>query len=127
MHREHNLPICLWGNVRMRAGKMDGKEEERTFLLIWLQSHFSPPCIHVSGFTPGAKDLFKQENYLALYRLPSDEMVKETMLGKLSSITKRRPPLSHMINLFVKDTTTSKAASFFGHPERGWEMCRWAW
>ncbi|XP_053231853.1 transmembrane protein 94 isoform X1 [Podarcis raffonei] len=59
------------------------------------------------GFTPGAKELFKQENYLALYRLPSDEMVKETMLGKLSFITKRRPPLSHMISLFVKDTTTS--------------------
>ena len=53
---------------------------------------------------------------MALYRLPSDEMVKETILGKLSSITKRRPPLSHMINLFVKDTTTSKAAPFFGHP-----------
>uniref|UniRef100_A0A8B9SV30 Transmembrane protein 94 n=1 Tax=Anas platyrhynchos TaxID=8839 RepID=A0A8B9SV30_ANAPL len=64
------------------------------------------------GFTPGAKDLFKQENYLALYRLPSDEMVKETMLGKLSSITKRRPPLSHMINLFVKDTTTSTEQMF---------------
>ncbi|XP_077183955.1 transmembrane protein 94 isoform X3 [Paroedura picta] len=59
------------------------------------------------GFTPGAKELFKQENYLALYRLPSDEMVKEMMLGKLSFITKRRPPLSHMISLFVKDTTTS--------------------
>lgn len=53
---------------------------------------------------------------MALYRLPSDEMVKETILGKLSSITKRRPPLSHMINLFVKDTTTSKAAPFFGQP-----------
>ncbi|XP_053938904.1 transmembrane protein 94 isoform X2 [Cuculus canorus] len=64
------------------------------------------------GFTPGAKDLFKQENYLALYRLPSDEMVKETILGKLSSITKRRPPLSHMINLFVKDTTTSTEQMF---------------
>ncbi|XP_032648821.1 transmembrane protein 94 isoform X3 [Chelonoidis abingdonii] len=59
------------------------------------------------GFTPGAKELFKQENHLALYRLPTDEMVKETVLGKLSSITKRRPPLSHMISLFVKDTTTS--------------------
>ncbi|XP_044309887.1 transmembrane protein 94 isoform X1 [Varanus komodoensis] len=59
------------------------------------------------GFTPGAKELFKQENYLALYRLPSDEVVKEVMLGKLSLVTKRRPPLSHMICLFVKDTTTS--------------------
>lgn len=45
---------------------------------------------------------------MALYRLPSDEMVKEVMLGKLSFVTKRRPPLSHMISLFVKDTTTSK-------------------
>ncbi|XP_051851060.1 transmembrane protein 94 isoform X8 [Antechinus flavipes] len=59
------------------------------------------------GFTPGAKELFKQENHLALYRLPSAEMVKETALGKLSRVTKRRPPLSHMISLFIKDTTTS--------------------
>ncbi|XP_062937507.1 transmembrane protein 94 isoform X5 [Cynocephalus volans] len=59
------------------------------------------------GFTPGAKDLFKQENHLALYRLPSAETVKETSLGRLSCVTKRRPPLSHMISLFIKDTTTS--------------------
>lgn len=59
------------------------------------------------GFTPGAKELFKHENHLALYRLPSAESVKETSLGRLSCATKRRPPLSHMISLFIKDTTTS--------------------
>nr|XP_033817348.1 transmembrane protein 94 isoform X2 [Geotrypetes seraphini] len=58
------------------------------------------------GFTPGAKDLFMQENHLVFYRLPSDEMVKETLGGKLSCATKRKPPLSHMISLFVKDNTT---------------------
>lgn len=60
------------------------------------------------GFTPGAKELFKQENHLALYRLPSAETVKETSLGRPSCVTKRRPPLSHMISLFIKDTATSK-------------------
>eukprot|EP00074_Homo_sapiens_P101236 XP_016880939.1 transmembrane protein 94 isoform X18 [Homo sapiens] len=60
------------------------------------------------GFTPGAKELFKQENHLALYRLPSAETMKETSLGRLSCVTKRRPPLSHMISLFIKDTTTSE-------------------
>nr|XP_045014063.1 transmembrane protein 94 isoform X5 [Jaculus jaculus] len=59
------------------------------------------------GFTPGAKELFKQENHLALYRLPSAETVKETSLGRPSYVTKRRPPLSHMISLFIKDTATS--------------------
>ncbi|KAM7334585.1 hypothetical protein ACRRTK_007905 [Alexandromys fortis] len=59
------------------------------------------------GFTPGAKELFKQENHLALYRLPSAETVKETALGRPSCVTKRRPPLSHMISLFIKDTATS--------------------
>nr|XP_013002442.1 transmembrane protein 94 isoform X9 [Cavia porcellus] len=59
------------------------------------------------GFTPGAKELFKQENHLALYRLPSAETMKETSLGRPSCVTKRRPPLSHMISLFIKDTTTS--------------------
>ncbi|XP_069510906.1 transmembrane protein 94 isoform X3 [Ambystoma mexicanum] len=59
------------------------------------------------GFTPGAKELFQQENHLAMYLLPSDEMVKETILGKLSSVTKRRPPLSHMISLFMRDTISN--------------------
>ncbi|XP_069056247.1 transmembrane protein 94 isoform X2 [Pleurodeles waltl] len=59
------------------------------------------------GFTPGAKELFQQENHLAMYLLPSDEMVKETILGKLSSVAKRRPPLSHMISLFIRDTISS--------------------
>lgn len=134
MNTEHSSPTNCCGGVRMSTGKVGGTESgEGTSLLHWLEPDFPPPCVHVSGFTPGAKDLFKQENYLALYRLPSDEMVKETILGKLSSITKRRPPLSHMINLFVKDTTTSKAAFFFGHslgtggafPQRAQKMSGW--
>lgn len=66
------------------------------------------PFIVPTGFTPGAKELFKQENHLALYRLPSAETVKETLLGRPSCVTKRRPPLSHMISLFIKDTATSE-------------------
>lgn len=67
---------------------------------------FIHPSTHPTGFTPGAKELFKQGNHLALYRLPSAETMKETSLGRLSCVTKRRPPLSHMISLFIKDTTT---------------------
>lgn len=68
-----------------------------------------PECLPPpAGFTPGAKELFKQENHLALYRLPSAETMKESSLGRLSCVTKRRPPLSHMISLFIKDTTTSE-------------------
>ncbi|KAG8446140.1 hypothetical protein GDO86_013849 [Hymenochirus boettgeri] len=59
------------------------------------------------GFTPGAKDLFKLHNHVALYHLPSEEMVKETLLSKLAMSAKRTPPLSHMISLFVKDVTTN--------------------
>ncbi|XP_064423623.1 transmembrane protein 94 isoform X2 [Latimeria chalumnae] len=58
------------------------------------------------GFTPGAKELFKQENHIALYQLPTDEIAKEPLPRKVSFITKRRPPLSHMLSLFVRDTTT---------------------
>lgn len=65
-------------------------------------------CPPPAGFTPGAKELYKQENHLALYRLPSAETMKESSLGRLSCVTKRRPPLSHMISLFIKDTTTSE-------------------
>lgn len=76
-----------------------------------------------TGFTPGAKELFKQENHLALYRLPSAETVKETSLGRPSCVTKRRPPLSHMISLFIKDTATSKPHFSPGasrHTSQGW-------
>ncbi|KAG9473645.1 hypothetical protein GDO78_004119 [Eleutherodactylus coqui] len=59
------------------------------------------------GFTPGAKDLFKLQNHIALYHLPSEEPVKETLLSKLPTGAKRKPPLSHMISLFVRDVTTN--------------------
>ncbi|XP_075702067.1 transmembrane protein 94 isoform X2 [Rhinoderma darwinii] len=59
------------------------------------------------GFTPGAKELFKLQNHVALYSLPSEEPVKETLLTKLPTGAKRKPPLSHMISLFVRDVTTN--------------------
>uniref|UniRef100_A0A4W3GK90 Transmembrane protein 94 n=1 Tax=Callorhinchus milii TaxID=7868 RepID=A0A4W3GK90_CALMI len=59
------------------------------------------------GFTPGAKELFKQENHLTMYQLPTVEVVKEIVPRRLSYVTKRRPPLSHLISLFVRDTLTS--------------------
>uniref|UniRef100_UPI00398ED41F transmembrane protein 94 isoform X2 n=1 Tax=Pristiophorus japonicus TaxID=55135 RepID=UPI00398ED41F len=59
------------------------------------------------GFTPGAKELFKQENHLTMYQLPTAEMVKEPVPRRLLYVTKRRPPLSHMISLFVRDTMTN--------------------
>ncbi|XP_069785124.1 transmembrane protein 94 isoform X3 [Narcine bancroftii] len=58
------------------------------------------------GFTPGAKELFKQENHLTMYQLPTAEMIKEPVPRRLLNVTKRRPPLSHMISLFVRDTLT---------------------
>uniref|UniRef100_W5N072 Transmembrane protein 94 n=1 Tax=Lepisosteus oculatus TaxID=7918 RepID=W5N072_LEPOC len=59
------------------------------------------------GFTPGAKDLFKLENHLVLYQLPSAEATKEAIPRKLNHFNKRQPPLSHLISLFVRDTTTN--------------------
>ncbi|XP_066560947.1 transmembrane protein 94 [Amia ocellicauda] len=58
------------------------------------------------GFTPGAKELFKQENHLTLYQLPSAEVAKDAP-RKLLHFTKRQPPMSHLISLFVRDTTTN--------------------
>nr|XP_040033370.1 transmembrane protein 94 isoform X1 [Gasterosteus aculeatus aculeatus] len=55
------------------------------------------------GFTPGARELFKQENHLALYQLPSGEKTKEFTSRHLHYFTKRQPPLSHLISLFVRD------------------------
>lgn len=67
----------------------------------------------MSGFTPGARELFKHENHLALYQLPSGEKAKESAPRRLHHFTKRQPPISHLISLFVRDSTTSMANFFF--------------
>lgn len=59
------------------------------------------------GFTPGARELFKQENHLALYQLPSGEKTKELTSRRLHYFTKRQPPLSHLISLFVRDSSSN--------------------
>jgi len=66
----------------------------------------------MSGFTPGARELFKHENHLALYQLPSGEKAKESAPRRLHHFTKRQPPISHLISLFVRDSTTSTALFF---------------
>ncbi|XP_028331237.1 transmembrane protein 94 isoform X2 [Gouania willdenowi] len=59
------------------------------------------------GFTPGARELFKQENHLALYQLPSGEKTKELSSRRLHYFTKRQPPISHLISLFVRDSSSN--------------------
>ncbi|XP_028263978.1 transmembrane protein 94 isoform X1 [Parambassis ranga] len=59
------------------------------------------------GFTPGARELFKQENHLALYQLPSGEKTKEFTSRRLHYSTKRQPPISHLISLFVRDSSSN--------------------
>ncbi|XP_078793143.1 transmembrane protein 94 isoform X2 [Oryzias latipes] len=59
------------------------------------------------GFTPGARELFKQENHLALYKLPSREKTKELATRRLHYFTRRQPPISHLISLFVRDSSSN--------------------
>ncbi|CAF90400.1 unnamed protein product, partial [Tetraodon nigroviridis] len=59
------------------------------------------------GFTPGARELFKQENHLALYQLPSGEKAKEFSSRQLHCFTKRQSPISHLISLFVRDSSSN--------------------
>uniref|UniRef100_A0A4W6ENF3 Transmembrane protein 94 n=1 Tax=Lates calcarifer TaxID=8187 RepID=A0A4W6ENF3_LATCA len=59
------------------------------------------------GFTPGARELFKQENHLALYQLPSGEKTKELTSRHLHYFIKRQPPMSHLISLFVRDSSSN--------------------
>lgn len=67
-------------------------------------------CVYMclSGFTPGARELFKRENHLALYQLPSGEKTKEFAPRRLHFI-KRQPPISHLISLFVRDSSSSES------------------
>ncbi|KAM4624186.1 transmembrane protein 94 isoform 2-T2 [Polymixia lowei] len=81
------------------------------------ESHGSVLPVHVPwglcelsrliGFTPGARELFKQENHLALYQLPSGEKTKESAPRRLNHFTKRQPPISHLISLFVRDSSSN--------------------
>lgn len=64
------------------------------------------------GFTPGARELFKQENHLALYQLPSGEKAKEYTSRHLHCFIKRQPPISHLISLFVRDSSSSESVIF---------------
>uniref|UniRef100_A0A8C7QMH0 Transmembrane protein 94 n=1 Tax=Oncorhynchus mykiss TaxID=8022 RepID=A0A8C7QMH0_ONCMY len=59
------------------------------------------------GFTPGARELFKQENHLALYQLPCGEKAKESVPRRLHNFTKRQPPISHLISLFIRDSSSN--------------------
>ncbi|KAK5895558.1 hypothetical protein CgunFtcFv8_009242 [Champsocephalus gunnari] len=59
------------------------------------------------GFTPGARELFRQENHLALHQLPSGEKNKELSSRRLHYFTKRQPPISHLISLFVRDSSSN--------------------
>lgn len=59
------------------------------------------------GFTPGARELFQQENHLALYQLPSGEKTKEITSHHLHYFPKRQPTISHLISLFVQDSSSN--------------------
>ncbi|XP_049614468.1 endoplasmic reticulum magnesium-transporting P-type ATPase [Syngnathus scovelli] len=58
------------------------------------------------GFTPGAREMFEQESHLALYQLPTGDMPKDVPSHRLHYFTKRQPPISHMISLFVRDSSS---------------------
>ncbi|XP_061764603.1 transmembrane protein 94 isoform X1 [Nerophis ophidion] len=58
------------------------------------------------GFTPGARELFKQESHLALYQMPTGENAKDLPSRRLHYFTKRQPPISHLLSLFVRDSSS---------------------
>ncbi|XP_046888146.1 transmembrane protein 94 isoform X4 [Hypomesus transpacificus] len=57
------------------------------------------------GFTPGARGLFRQENHLALYQLPEDPH-QESGPRRAQLFIKRQLPISHLISLLVKDSSS---------------------
>uniref|UniRef100_A0A8C4ZWX8 Transmembrane protein 94 n=1 Tax=Gadus morhua TaxID=8049 RepID=A0A8C4ZWX8_GADMO len=60
------------------------------------------------GFTPGARELFKQENHLAMYQMPSAEkMCDPAPRRPTNHFTKRQPPISHIMSLFVRDSSSN--------------------
>uniref|UniRef100_A0A3Q4NAW6 Transmembrane protein 94 n=1 Tax=Neolamprologus brichardi TaxID=32507 RepID=A0A3Q4NAW6_NEOBR len=88
---------------------------------------FSSFCLCLSGFTPGARELFKQENHLTLYQLPSGEKTKEFTSHRLHYFTKRQPPISHLISLFVRDSSSSESMLSHGSADLILEACTDFW
>ncbi|XP_017292535.1 transmembrane protein 94 isoform X1 [Kryptolebias marmoratus] len=80
------------------------------------------------GFTPGARELFKQENYLALYQLPSGEKTKELTSRHLHYFIKRQPPISHLLSLCVRDSSSNNVQMLsHGSAELILEACSDFW
>uniref|UniRef100_A0A3Q3JQQ3 Uncharacterized protein n=1 Tax=Monopterus albus TaxID=43700 RepID=A0A3Q3JQQ3_MONAL len=79
------------------------------------------------GFTPGARELFKRENHLALYQLPSGEKTKELTSRCLHHFTKRQPPISHLISLLVRDSSSSESMLSHGSADLILEACTDFW
>uniref|UniRef100_A0A3Q4IG62 Transmembrane protein 94 n=1 Tax=Neolamprologus brichardi TaxID=32507 RepID=A0A3Q4IG62_NEOBR len=86
--------------------------------------------LHTLGsvtFTPGARELFKQENHLTLYQLPSGEKTKEFTSHRLHYFTKRQPPISHLISLFVRDSSSNVQMLSHGSADLILEACTDFW
>ncbi|XP_057681436.1 transmembrane protein 94 isoform X2 [Corythoichthys intestinalis] len=66
------------------------------------------------GFTPGAREMYKQESHLAVYQLPTGENAKDVPARRLHYFTKRQPPISHLISLFVRDAS-SESVQMLSH------------
>ena len=66
-----------------------------------------PSCAPAAGFTPGARELFRQENHLALYQLPEDAH-QDSGPRRAQVFIKRQLPISHLISLLVKDSSSSE-------------------
>ncbi|XP_037547478.1 transmembrane protein 94 [Nematolebias whitei] len=80
------------------------------------------------GFTPGARELFKQETYLALYQLPSGEKTKELTSRHLLYFIKRQPPISHLLSLCVRDSSSNNVQMLsHGSAELILEACSDFW
>ncbi|KAG7275522.1 hypothetical protein CRUP_032565 [Coryphaenoides rupestris] len=68
----------------------------------------SPETVLFFRFTPGARELFKQENHLAMYQMPSAEKMCDSAPRRPQNhITKRQPPISHLMSLFVRDSSSN--------------------
>uniref|UniRef100_A0A3Q2FPS6 Transmembrane protein 94 n=1 Tax=Cyprinodon variegatus TaxID=28743 RepID=A0A3Q2FPS6_CYPVA len=78
-------------------------------------------------FTPGARELFQQENHLTLYQLPSRETTKELASRRLPYFTKRQPPISHLMSLCVRDSSSSVQMLSHGSADLILEACTDFW
>ncbi|XP_077481266.1 transmembrane protein 94 isoform X2 [Stigmatopora argus] len=100
----HNVTqqLCRFSDHLSNLALQESRDSVQPVFVPWGLCELS----RLIGFTPGASEVYKQESHLAVYQLPNGKNPKDLPSRRLHYFTKQRPPISHLISLFVRDASS---------------------